>query len=1218
MNRDIRLLGLLCCIAALTWACEPNDRTSEGGVTDLLIQPFDQLPVGVCDATPILSIADMDGPNPGDEADQKDLTLLEFDDRNLPDFLCANWQWDGIGWPGNNTGNACSLFDTDGDNFVDYALCVTVVDDPAVESDTRLYRCGDDKPDRCTPTTTLGSTTLDPPGPAGLHQTECVVEVVDANPFPGEDDGPNDTKVSCAIDTAALPAEAQLVNVCSYQGQEPDSGPSDCVIFEEAAFLTIETSVTPDDGTPFVFTLDPADISGQTEFTINGSGTVGTIRLLPGDGPFTLSEAVPNGWALSDASCVPTGGSPFDPRAGAFDVVEQTTTTCTFTNGVVGTVIVEEQTVPEGDLTQFTFTGDVAGDIGDNGTLMVDVAPGTHTATEVVPAGWDLTSIVCTDTDSSGDVGTATATFVVDPGETVTCTFTTAKKGEIVVEKQTDPDGSSQVFSFDGPGTFDPSLTDGQADTLEVAPGQYTVSAIVPTGWMSTAVQCDDGGSAIPSTGDVPTATATYNVEAGESVTCVFNNTQNGSIVVVKNTVGGDDTFEFTSATLSPSPFTVTTSGNTGNTSFSDLAPGTYDIAESDATPQWDLTSATCDDDDGTDPSNIVLDAGETVTCTFTNTERASIRVAKETLPDGDPATFDFTGAITATLGDGQASTPVLVAPGEYFVTEGDPRPAFDLAFIQCDDANSTGDASPSARTATFHAEAGEEITCTFTNVKRGTLIIEKQTDPDGASGAFRFKGSVVDQTIGDGEQIVVEQLRAIPPGIPGRGTYAVTEADPTPEFDLTDITCDDESSATPTVTDVSSRTARFKIDPGETVKCVFTNTQRGDIVIVKELVAGSADGTFSFTGDVGPFDLTTVSGTASTTTQFENTVPGTYSVTETDPTPDYDLVDLQCVDPSGGTSTLDATATIDLAPGETVTCTFENRERGTVNLLKKTYDQVNPNVIWKFEVYEGPDGFGGTQLAASNTYGDVDGVLEFGGVKLNPDETFTICERNVPAGWATFWNVDTDGDGVADMTVIPYNPNADDAVPADLGNDCFDFGASTSYAVPVGGTLVFEVNNTFPGGDPRSPGYWKNWNTCTNGNQAETAAKNGGPDEGWFILDDILNDPGIIWNGFQILTCEDGVSILDQRDLRRGRKRANDAAYTLAMHLMSAQLNFAAGAEQCPAAMEATVAAEDLLVSLGFDGTNGYLRPKDAEFSTALELAAILDSYNNGNLCSP
>ena len=107
--------------------------------------------------------------------------------------------------------------------------------------------------------------------------------------------------------------------------------------------------------------------------------------------------------------------------------------------------------------------------------------------------------------------------------------------------------------------------------------------------------------------------------------------------------------------------------------------------------------------------------------------------------------------------------------------------------------------------------------------------------------------------------------------------------------------------------------------------------------------------------------------------------------------------------------------------------------------------------------------------------------------------------------------------------TVIPMIPNvnADDPDP-DLGySNVFDPnyvpypGAYTndtrcvSFFVEPGETEQFEIDNQYPGGEPRTIGYWKNWNTCTGGNQANTAAANGGPDAGWYILDDLLNDPG-------------------------------------------------------------------------------------------------------------
>ncbi len=58
-------------------------------------------------------------------------------------------------------------------------------------------------------------------------------------------------------------------------------------------------------------------------------------------------------------------------------------------------------------------------------------------------------------------------------------------------------------------------------------------------------------------------------------------------------------------------------------------------------------------------------------------------------------------------------------------------------------------------------------------------------------------------------------------------GTYTSTEADPSPIlFALTSIICNDGSSANPSTGNLATRTATFKLDPGETVRCVFTNTK--------------------------------------------------------------------------------------------------------------------------------------------------------------------------------------------------------------------------------------------------------------------------------------------------------------------------------------------------------------------------------------------------------
>jgi hypothetical protein len=301
--------------------------------------------------------------------------------------------------------------------------------------------------------------------------------------------------------------------------------------------------------------------------------------------------------------------------------------------------------------------------------------------------------------------------------------------------------------------------------------------------------------------------------------------------------------------------------------------------------------------------------------------------------------------------------------------------------------------------------------------------------------------------------------------------------------------------------------------------------------------------------------------------------------------------------------------------------------EAGFVDLLKLTDGVVNPDKDWQFALYVGPDGFDGTQVrSTSSALGDTDGVLEFGNPALRPDTTYTVCELGVPAGWSSFWRVDVDGDGVYDATVNPSNPNADDDPPEDLGNRCIDFGAGTTIPVTVGTKIRFEVDNTYPGGAPRTPGYWKNWNRCTNGGQQYTADANGGWEEGYWLLEDVL-DPdiggGIVWNDilddgflFPITSCEDAVLILDKRDLN-GKKKASDPLHNLATHLLAAQLNFGAGACTTEEVLDKVLEAETLLDKYNFDGYgHDKLNKKDPDAEAANKLADYLDRYNNGEFC--
>ena len=251
--------------------------------------------------------------------------------------------------------------------------------------------------------------------------------------------------------------------------------------------------------------------------------------------------------------------------------------------------------------------------------------------------------------------------------------------------------------------------------------------------------------------------------------------------------------------------------------------PGTYSVAEL-AESGWDLTSATCSGQNT--PDEIHLQAGQTVTCMFTNTKRGHILVDKVTDPAGDSQSFEFKTNYGVNFNLTDASAPNdsgALVPGSYAIGEL-AAAGWDLTGASCDDQSPVNQVS---------LQPGETVTCTFTNTKRGSITVEKQTSPDGAADQFTFTGDVAG-TLADGGSLTKLDLKP--------GTYTSTELAKA-GWDLGAITCDDEDSSG----DVPKMTATFKLDPGEDITCVFQNVQRGTITIIKDAQPDSAQD-FAFT----------------------------------------------------------------------------------------------------------------------------------------------------------------------------------------------------------------------------------------------------------------------------------------------------------------------------------------------------------------------------------
>ena len=399
---------------------------------------------------------------------------------------------------------------------------------------------------------------------------------------------------------------------------------------------------------------------------------------------------------------------------------------------------------------------------------------------------------------------------------------------------------------------------------------------------------------------------------------------------------------------------------------------------------------------------------------------------------------------------------------------------------------------------------------------------------------------------------------------------------------------------------------------------CTFTNVKYAKIIVDK--ITDPSEGPKLFDFELVGTDTSVNFQLADRTTPFnsDNLMAGTYVVTEADPRPEFDLQSLVCVetglvaDPNEIPFVANI-ATIDLDWGETVTCTYTNKKRGTIEVIKYENDVTPPPSTWYFTL----------------SGGDISGILDdnttsrpltFNGAQLIPGANYTLCETGISASWTTTWVIDG-GTQVGD----PYNPAMPVYVPLlEVSNEdkCIDFTASSN----AGFKVTITVNNDAPEGDPRTIGYWKNWNTCTGGGQQYTAADNGGSAAGFWLLNDVLEQIAPI-GVLAPLTCEDAVNILNKSEIvdsdkrnAKPKKRASDAAYGMAAQLIAAKANVAAQAGACTEAGAAITEADALLVTIDFDGTGAFLSPKDksGQGARANELAGILDRYNNGELCTP
>jgi hypothetical protein len=412
--------------------------------------------------------------------------------------------------------------------------------------------------------------------------------------------------------------------------------------------LTIVKNTTGGDGTfSYTGTGFTGAGTGEPPFNITTSGGTGqhAITGLATGVQYTITEGAPGvGFTLSGLSC--TGGTTSVNGATATITLTNASpnVTCTYVNSAPGSITIVKNTVGGNGAFPFTATGTGVSNfsittVGNTGSHpFTGLSAGTYVFQETpIPAGWSLTGLSCSG-NSTTTLATGIASVTLAAGDAVTCTYTDTRQPTVAVTKVSN--GGVGQFSFTGSNGFaNQNITTvtpgvgvtGATQTLTAAGVSTTITeSAPPAGFVLASISCSglgSGGTATPNVGARTVTLDAAATAAGAAIACTFVNTAQSGITINKTAVGGNGTFNFTSTVPGSAAFPITTASGSGGVSFSSIPPGTYTVTESGMPTGWSLTNLSCVDPTGdstvnlgTATATIVLAAGESVSCTFTDT----------------------------------------------------------------------------------------------------------------------------------------------------------------------------------------------------------------------------------------------------------------------------------------------------------------------------------------------------------------------------------------------------------------------------------------------------------------------------------------------------------------------------------------------------------------------------------------------------------------------
>jgi hypothetical protein len=726
-----------------------------------------------------------------------------------------------------------------------------------------------------------------------------------------------------------------------------------CTFTDRQTAVTFVQDTNPDGRQDFGFTgcAGPGGANGCATFTLDDDTDPALPRTVTygglGGGTYTVTQAEVPGYAVSALTCT-TGQVSVARRQATIRLSPGDQVTCTFTARAT-TLKITQDTTPN-DRQDFTFDG-CAGPGGANGcaTFTLDddstatlpasvtytgLTSTTYTITQREVPGYGVSSVSCT--KGQLDTRTRTLTVLLEPGDQVTCTFTTAATSLTIVEDSAPNDGQDVAFTTCGPqpDTCVASILDDDSDPTRsnkavlagLAPGTYSIDQAAPDGWGLTGLSCTSGEA------DLSTGTASVALGPGEQVTCTFV-TSRTSLTVVQDTVPNaaqdvgfqvcDDQAACVELTLDDDSDATLASTRT----LGPLAAATWTITQA-AAPGYALDALVCTsgetDVDGR-RAVVALVPGEQVTCTFT-LRLTTLTVAIDAQPN-DTQDFVVTRCGVGTCSpltlddDSDATNPASAtlspaAAGVYTLTLDTLPTGWALVGASC---TTTESVDLAARRVTVDLAAGEQPTCTFV-VSRTTLTVVVDTVVNAARDIpltlCPVSGPCTSFNLDDDSDGVLSTTRTFPALAAGR--YTVTETTATADVRVT-MAC-----TTAEVFEPEARRVTVDLAPGEQTTCTFTNRVPSITIAVSTVVGSTRDFTFRLCQPAGCALYTVnhgVFGGPPISVAIGDLTPRTYVLVQ-DAVSDHVVTSISCTT-AEAVDLPNRSVTITLSAWEQVACTF-------------------------------------------------------------------------------------------------------------------------------------------------------------------------------------------------------------------------------------------------------------------------------------------------------